>query len=187
MQMISSICRQAVTSQIVAIVLLFPTLCLSPRFAAASDFSETPAVQSPGFSLPDLTGKHHKLDEFTGKVLLVNFWASWCRPCIEEMPAIKRLVTLMHDQPFAVIAINVAESARRVQASVKRLELDFQVLHDSDSAVFKHWGGNILPTAFVVDRSGQVRYIGRGPVEWDRDHIVDLLKQLAAESQPGHE
>ena len=53
--------------------------------------------------------------------------------------------------------------------------------------MFKHWGGNILPTAFVLDRSGQVRYVGRGPVEWDRDDIVDLLKHLAVESQPGHE
>ena len=119
--MISSICRQAVISQIVAVVVLIPTLCLLPRFATAGDFSETPAVQSPGFSLPDLTGKLHKLDEFAGKVLLVNFWASWCRPCIEEIPTIKRLAMLMHDQPFAVIAINVAESSRRVQASVKRL------------------------------------------------------------------
>ena len=141
--------------------------------------AEVPAVLAPGFSLPDLSGQQRNLDEFEGKVLLVNFWASWCRPCIEEVPGIRRLMEVMADAPFAVIGVNVGESERRVQATVERLRMEFPILLDKDSAAFKDWGANVLPTAYILDRNGRVRYVGRGPLEWDRDDIVDRLVQLA--------
>ena len=90
----------------------------------------------------------------------------------------------MADAPFAVIGVNVGETERRVQAAVKRLRMEFPILLDKDSAAFKGWGANVLPTAYVLDRNGWVRYIGRGPMEWDRVDIVDRLVQLA--EQPPH-
>lgn len=168
-------------------VLLLSVLWLSPLVAAAGELSDVSPVQPPALSLPDLTGQPRSLDEFAGKVLLVTFWASWCQPCIEEMPSIQRLREEMADAPFAVIGVNVAEAERRVKATVKRLGIEFPILLDRDRAAFKGWGANVLPTAYVLDASGRVRYVGRGPVEWDRADIVELLEDLAAEPQPVRE
>ena len=162
-------------------------LWLSPLLATAGELSEVPAVLPPEFSLPDLAGQQRSLNEFAGKVLLVNFWAGWCRPCIEEMPSIQRLTEAMREKPFAVIGVNVAESQRRVQTMAQRLGLDFPILLDKDSTTFEGWGANVLPTSYVLDGNGRVRYIGRGPMEWDRSDIVDMLEQLAAEQRPGRE
>ena len=165
-------------------ILLLSVLWLSPITTLAGELSEVPVVLPPRLSLPDLAGQQRNLDEFAGKVLLVNFWASWCRPCIEEVPGIQRLMEAMADAPFAVVGVNVGESERRVQANVKRLRMDFPILLDKDSAAFKGWGANVLPTAYVLDGRGRVRYVGRGPIEWDRVDIVEMLRQLA--EQPPH-
>lgn len=166
------------------IILILLVLALYPLSGPAGELSEVPVALRLELNLPDLSGQQRNLDEFAGKVLLVNFWASWCRPCIQEMPSILRLVEVMGEKLFAVIAVNVGEAERRVQATAKRLEIDFPVLLDKDSTVFNGWGATVLPTAYVLDRSGRVRYIGRGPLEWDRVDIVDMLVQLA--EQPPH-
>ena len=85
----------------------------------------------------------------------------------------------MHGKPFAVLGVNVGEGERRVRETTKRLEIDFPVLLDKDSTMLKKWGATVLPTAYVLDRSGRVRYIGRGPLEWDRIDIIDMLGKLA--------
>ena len=159
-------------------------LGLYPLSGQAGELSEVPVAQQFELNLPDLSGQQRNLDEFAGKVLLVNFWASWCRPCIEEVPGIRRLMEAMADVPFAVIGVNVGESERRVQTMVERLRMEYPILLDKDSAAFKGWGATVLPTAYVLDRSGRVRYVGRGPVEWDRVDIIDMLRQLA--EQPPH-
>lgn len=166
-------------------ILLLSLLWLSPFPATTGELSEVPAALPPRLSLPDLSGQQRSLDEFAGKVLLVNFWASWCRPCIVEVPGIQRLMEAMADAPFAVIGVNVGEAERRVQATVKRLRMDFPILLDKDSTTFEGWGANVLPTAYVLDRSGRVRYVGRGPVEWDRADIVEMLLQLAEQLPHG--
>jgi peroxiredoxin len=139
------------------------------------------AALPPGFSLPDLAGRQRSLEEFAGKVVLVTFWASWCRPCIEEIPGIRRLAEAMADQPLAVVGVNVGEGQRRVQAAAGRLGITFPVLLDRDSATFKAWGADVLPTAYVLDGFGRVRYVARGPLEWDREDIIERLQQMAAE------
>ena len=160
-------------------------LWLCPLPATAGELFEVPVALRPGLNLPDLSGKSRNLDEFSGKVLLINFWASWCRPCIEEVPGIQRLIAAMRERPFAVIGVNVGEGERRVQATVKRLRMEFPILLDKDSTEFKSWGANVLPTAYVLDGSGRVRYLARGPVAWDRDDIIERLMQLAEQLPHG--
>jgi len=167
-----------------AMVLMLSVLLLCTLPAAAGELFEVPVALQAELNLPDLSGQQRNLDEFAGKVLLVNFWASWCRPCIEEVPGIQRLIEAMGKKPFAVIGVNVGEGERRVQAAVKRLRMEFPILLDKDSVEFKSWGANVLPTAYVLDGSGRVRYIGRGPVEWDRADIIEMLGELA--EQPPH-
>lgn len=168
-------------------VLMISALWLGPLLADSGELTEV--TNGPGLqlSLPDLDGQHHNLDEFRGKVVLINFWASWCLPCLQEMPSIQRLAEEMGDKPFAVIGVNVGEAERRVQATVKRLGIGFPVLLDKDSAVFKGWGANLLPTAYILDRGARVRYIVRGPQEWDQADMINLLVQLAEQPLPNEQ
>jgi peroxiredoxin len=166
-------------------ILLLSLLWLSPLPTLAGELTALPAASPPGFSLPDLAGRPRSLDDFAGKVVLVTFWASWCSPCIEEMPSIRRLSARMANRPFTVVGVNVGEPERRARAAAGRLGIEFPILLDRDSSVFEGWGADILPTAYVLGRSGRVRYIAHGPVDWEQDEIVDTLKQLATEQPLG--
>ena len=175
---------QATLRHSAGVVLMSLALWLAPLPAPGSELSKLPAAPSPGLRLPDLGRQQRSLDEFAGRVVMVTFWASWCSPCIEEIPSIQRLATKMADQPFTVVGVNVGEGERRAKAAAQRLGIGFPVLLDKDSNVFKAWGADVLPTAYVLDRTGRIRYIARGPVEWDRVDVIEMLKQLAAK-QPG--
>lgn len=168
-------------------LLMLWLLLLCPLPAPAAELSQVPTALAPGVELPDIAGKQRSLGEFTGRVVLVTFWASWCRPCVEEMPSIRRLAEAMTDAPFAVVGVNVGEGERRVQAAAGRLGIGFPVLLDEDSATFADWGADVLPTAYVLDGFGRIRYVARGPLEWDRDDIIERLKRLAAEHTGRHE
>jgi peroxiredoxin len=182
--MFNNTSRRATLHNFAGMVLMLSAPWLAPAPSPAAELSQVHGARPPGFSLPDLAGQQRSLGEFSGKVVLVTFWASWCSPCIEEMPSIRRLAATMADQPFTVVGVNVGEGERRAQAAAGRLGIGFPVLLDKDSTVFNGWGADVLPTAYLLDRSGRIRYIARGPVDWDRADIIGMLKQLAAE-QPG--
>ena len=174
-------CTRLAPRHAAGMLLTLSLLCLASLPAPAGELSKVPGELPPGFSLPDLAGRQRSLDEFAGKVVLVTFWASWCSPCIEEIPAILRLAEAMAERPFAVVGVNVGEGERRVQAAARRLGIRFPVLLDRDSATFKAWGADVLPTAYVLDGLGRVRYVARGPLEWDRADTIASLKQLTVE------
>lgn len=166
--------------------LLICILCaigLGASSARCGELSEVPDARAVQLTLPDLGGQQRNLNEFVGKWVLINFWASWCTPCIEEMPSIQRLAKQMADKPFAVIAVNVAESQRRAQTTATRLGLDFPVLLDTNSAVFDSWGATVLPTTYLLDDAGRMRYIGRGPFEWDGVEATALIDQLVSDNK----
>ncbi len=136
---------------------------------------------APVLELPDLNGVLRNLADWRGNVVLINFWAGWCQPCIEEMPGIRRLEEQMRGRPFTVVAVNVAEPQRRVAQTAVKLGLDFPVLLDAEGAVFKAWGGKGLPTSVLIDRNGTMRYLGLGPLEWDGAEAIDAIEGLLAE------
>ncbi|MEA3276198.1 MAG: TlpA disulfide reductase family protein [Pseudomonadota bacterium] len=158
-------------------VLSFPTVSEAGELRAV----EVPAL--PELQLPDLSGQDRALSEFRGKVVLLNFWASWCGPCLEEMPSIQRLAEQIGDESFAVIAVNVGEAKRRVKTSVDRLGIDFPVFLDKDGKVSKRWAATVLPTTYILDREGMIRYVGRGPLEWDRLDITEIIQRMVADEQ----
>ena len=150
--------------------------CATPL--AAGELLPASASVPVALRLSDLDGQDRSLAEFKGRVVLVNFWASWCSPCIKEMPSIQRLARTMRGKPFAIIGVNVAETELRVTAAVRRPGIEFPVLLDKDSAVFKRWGATVLPTTYVLDENGMVRYVGQGPLEWDGAEATEMLEQL---------
>ena len=118
------------------------------------------------FSLADLRDSKHALQDYRGKVVLVNFWASWCPPCIYEMPELTRLKQQLADRPFEIIAINVAEKKYRVRKFARLINFNLPVLLDTKSETFNHWGVKTLPTSFLLDKNGHIRYRVRGNPGW---------------------
>jgi len=135
-------------------------------------------------------------------VVLVNFWASWCPPCIKEMPSLQRLQQRLDDQPFTILTINVEEKKYKVWKFVQLINFTLPVLLDPESRTFYAWNSSILPTSFLLDRQGRVRYRVQGDLVWDSDETISLINKLLAnlkvrrtsdndspqcQSQPGHE
>lgn len=142
-----------------------------------------PRRPAPDFSLPDMDGKTHKLSDYRGKVVMLNFWATWCPPCRREMPSMEALHQSMKGKPFQVLACNQQESDNTVWAFTAQLspEPTFPILLDSKSAVSETFNVAGLPTTFIVDKAGMIAYRAVGGREFDHPDIIALLDRLIAE------
>lgn len=132
----------------------------------------------PALRLPDTTGRLHQLSQYRGKVVLINFWATWCAPCREEMPSIERLRKAMKGKPFVVLAVNLAEPEARIRHFLQTLPLGFPILLDADMAVTKAWKVRQLPASFVVGPDGRIRYSYIGDLDWSRESVRKTLSDL---------
>jgi peroxiredoxin len=135
---------------------------------------------TPALALEDLDGRTHRLADYRGKVVLVNFWATWCEPCREEMPSIDRLRSSLKGRPFEVLAVNMAEPLSRIEKFVAAMPLGFPLLRDRDGATSKAWRAKLLPASYLIDRDGRIRYVAYGELDWASDavraRVAELLK-----------
>jgi thiol-disulfide isomerase/thioredoxin len=136
--------------------------------------------QTPALSLEDLGHKVHTLQDYPGQVVLVNFWASWCGPCVMEMPSLQRLQQAMNGKPFTLLAVNVEETANTVWKFADRFGLHFPLLLDRDGQTAYDWGIDIYPTSFLIDPQGQIRYVAYGPRQWDSPEMIKAIEALFA-------
>ena len=134
--------------------------------------------ETPSLDLPDLAGKQHNIDSYRGQVVLVNFWASWCPPCVVEMPGMQRLATAFRDRPFSLIAVNFRESRSTVWRFRKLLKVAFTMLLDDTGATADTWDVQVYPTSYLLDAQGRIRYVARGAVEWDSEEIMQRIETL---------
>ena len=130
--------------------------------------------------LDDLDGKPVDLQSLKGQVVLLNFWATWCDGCRAEIPALNRLQQQFGGRKLRVVGVNVGEGAARIAQFMERIPIHFTVLRDVDSTVLKGWHIRILPSTFLIDRNGMLRYQLVGEADWDDSGIqapvLDLLK-----------
>ena len=140
-------------------------------------------VVASDFTLQDMDEEDKKLSDSRGKVVLLNFWATWCPPCIREMPSMERLQQKLDADTFKVIAVNQMESMDDVFAFSGQLEVDptFEILFDSDSQVSRKYAVRGLPTTYLIDKKGNIRYRAVGGREFDHPEVIKLVKQLMAE------
>jgi len=134
--------------------------------AAGAELQAWAGAQPPPFALEDLAGRTHRLAEYRGKVVLVNFWATWCEPCRAEMPSLGRLQAALADRPFVVLAVNLGEPVSRIKKFMAATPLEFPVLLDRDTAVAKAWRARILPASYLVGRDGRIRQVHFGELDW---------------------
>jgi peroxiredoxin len=159
-------------------LLLGLLLALSAALACAQELRAWRSGATPGLALRDLQGRLHRLEDYRGKVVLVNFWATWCGPCREEMPSINKLRAALAARPFAVLAVNVGEPESRIGRFIGEVPLDFPVLLDQDTAVAKAWQARILPASFVVGPDGRIRYSVLGEIDWTDARVRKAIDAL---------
>jgi thiol-disulfide isomerase/thioredoxin len=153
-----------------------------PACSYAEPFQPYTVQPDDFFSLVDIDGQTRSIADFAGKVVVVNFWASWCGPCVEEMPELTRLKKEMTGKPLEVVAINVGESRNRVNQFIRSLHFELPVLLDSGSQSFNGWGVELLPTSYLIDATGKIRFRARGNPGWDQQPTYDTIEALIAET-----
>ena len=169
-------------SRIFASLLLAISL-LPVSAQAVTELKPWKSGATPPLALKDAQGASHSLASLKGKVVLVNFWATWCEPCRAEMPAMARLKQAMGDD-LVVVAVNYGESEEKGAAFLKTLPAGaadaFTVLYDHDTGAARRWKASILPASFIIGRNGRVAYTLIGEVAWQSAVVTKALKGLLA-------
>jgi peroxiredoxin len=137
--------------------------------------------QAPDFTLKSLEGSNLRLEEYRGQVVLINFWASWCGPCRQEIPLLDRLHQRYLDTGFAVLGINVEGEEAPARKLIDRIPVTFPVLIDQEQRVSELYELEAMPSTVVVDRDGVVRYIHRGYKPGDEAKYIEVVKELIRE------
>ena len=135
---------------------------------------------APALKLKDIEGKSHDLAKLRGKVVLINFWATWCPPCRREMPSMERLAQRFKGQPFVVLAVDVGEDIDTIEAFTSQLDttLTFPILLDTRSHAMRAWRVAGLPTTFLIDKQGRIVASAIGGRAFDHPEIVKAVGKL---------
>ena len=170
MRMIRSLVAAALASSL-ALAVVTPAAAATPPTSALA----------PDFTLRGADGRNVRLDELRGQVVLVNFWATWCGPCREEMPRLDTLYQKYRKSGFVLLGVNVDDDPRTALATAAKLNVSFPVLLDTDKKVSKLYDLNTMPSTVVIDRDGKMRFLTRGfHAGTERDYeqqIRGLLKE----------
>ena len=136
----------------------------------------------PDLILKDLNNKTVDLHQLKGKVVLVNFWASWCPPCVHEMPSMERLKNRFSAKDFIILGVNMAEDKKTVTQFLNtKVNVSFPILFDSDGKALKQWGVFAFPTSYVIDKAGNIRYALYGGIDWENQNVLKIITGLINE------
>lgn len=144
-----------------------------------------PGQPAPSFALPRLDAGSLALESLRGRVVLVNFWATWCKPCLDEMPAMERLYASLSPRGFELLAVSVDAGPDEVRAFRDQLSLSFPILLDPEKRVSSAYQSYRYPESYLIDAAGRIvsRYIG--PRDWDAPIYRERIEQLLDESPTG--
>ena len=136
---------------------------------------------APNFTLKSATGANLRLSEFRGEVVMINFWATWCGPCRQEMPVLEKLYSRYRDVGFELLGVSIDENSAKARNMAKRLKVNYPILFDLEKDVSELYDVDAMPTTVIVDRDGRVRHIYRGYLSGHEDkyqaNIRGLLKE----------
>ncbi len=136
---------------------------------------------APDFTLRSNTGKNLKLSEFRGQVVLLNFWASWCGPCRQEMPALDKLHKRYSKLGFTVLGVNVEEDSAQAKRMLKEVRVSFPILFDTQNTASKLYQVAAMPTTVIIDRDGNMRYLHKGYKPGEESVYKKWVKKLIRE------
>jgi len=135
-------------------------------------------AETPALDLLRPNGEPLSLASLRGKVVLVNFWATWCEPCVAEMPSLQALRDELAWRDFEVLGVNYQEGPARIESFVRRTGIDFPIVRDTDGAAARAWNARVFPSSFLVDRSGRIRYALVGEADWTSPKLLSTIDEL---------
>jgi peroxiredoxin len=160
-----------------SLALLTILFCAAPP----ADAAVNPGAPAPAFTLAARDGGKLSLADLSGQVVMINFWATWCGPCRQEMPLLAQLHDKYEPLGFTMLGVNVEPDSAAAVAWLKGVPVNFPILFDTDSAVAGRFGVEGMPSSVLIDRNGQVRYIHRGYKPGDEAKYADMIRSLVKE------
>lgn len=137
--------------------------------------------QAPEFTLVDEQGAEVKLSDFRGQTVLLNFWATWCPPCIWEMPSLEHLYQVLKSDDFTVLAVSIDEGGwKAIKSFQKEVSVTFPILLDTTGRAAESYGSYQLPESYLIDGKGVILKKYLGPLEWNKTQVVSEIKRLRA-------
>lgn len=155
--------------------------CALAAIVAATTAFAADSGPAPAFSLTSLSGEQAALSQYKGQVVMVNFWATWCGPCQQEMPLLDQMYKKYKPAGFTLIGVNVDKEAPAVKELLARRPVSFPVLLDPANQVSKAYHVDEMPSSVIIDRKGAIRYIHRGYKPGDENDYQDRIRQLIRE------
>jgi peroxiredoxin len=165
---------------------LLMMICGHSLWAAQSMTELKEKELAPRLSLKDMEGVTHRLEDFRGKTVIINFWATWCPPCRAELPSMNRAWEKVKGDNVEMLAINVGEDDDTIFEFLGDYPIDFKVLLDQSGKIIQTWPVRGLPTTFVIDPKGRLVYRAIGGREWDSDSLLQKIRMLNAEKKSAH-
>lgn len=138
-----------------------------------------PPVLAPDFIISNLINNSISLSDLKGKVIFLNFWASWCGPCTQEMPSIESLYQKTKDNNIEILTVNLGESKESIQEYIKKNSFNFSVIPDTNNEIAAIYGVRSIPTTYIIDTNGNIIAGKLGAHEWDNKNIQKILKELS--------
>ena len=160
------------------ILILILSLLSMPLFAGQSMTAIPGKVVAPDFELIDTDGNTHRLSDYRGKTVIINFWTTWCPPCREEIPSMNRAYEVLADENVEILAINMGEDEDTIFIFTADYPADFPLLLDREGAVIAEWPVKGLPTTYVVAPDGSIAYRAIGGREWDDPAFLEQIRAL---------
>lgn len=165
-------------------ILFYFVLCFSflSNTLYAVEKETLPAIENP-FSAPNFNligedGKRYRLSDYRGKVVVINFWATWCPPCREEMPSMERLWQKVKNKNIVILAINVGEDADTIFEFTGQYPVTFALPMDTDGEVLNNYPARALPTTYIINPKGIATHRAIGSREWDSEQMIHKLTSL---------
>ena len=159
--------------------LLLLCCLLAPTLQASQQLTPVPGkVPAPDFALEDTEGKLHRLSDYRGKTVIINFWTTWCPPCREEIPSMNRAWNILKDDGIVILAINVGEDEDTIFVFSADYPANFPLLLDRSGEVIAQWPVKGLPTTYVVAPDGTIAYRAIGSREWDEAGFLEQIRGL---------
>ena len=160
-----------------AIGVLFLAVAI-PGHAEQALTAMPPGVVAPDFELLDTDGNIHRLSDYRGRPVIINFWATWCPPCREEIPSMNRVWPRLAEEDIAMLAINMGEDEDTIFIFTADYPADFPILLDRSGEVIAEWPVKGLPTTFVVAPDGTLAFRAIGSREWDDEGVLERVREL---------
>ncbi|WP_372999513.1 TlpA family protein disulfide reductase [Marinobacter sp.] len=150
--------------------------CTSPLAGA-----EAINVPAPDFTLESRSGENLRLEDHRGEVVMLNFWASWCGPCRQEMPLMDELYSQYKDLGFTILAVNVDENREEAHRFLDKVPVNYPILYDPESSVSELYEVQAMPTTVMIDRDGNARYLHYGYQPGYEDDYEQQIRELVRE------